>query len=238
MSMHVQHGFERGPGLSKSKNSFPTNADIKWDYRDAYVDFKRFAGNGSALSTSYWPTVIYVPYWVKLALIRNNLDASHLSDFARLKEVLSGSDLAKYVRAQTEIDKAVYKETYGLSGYTSAYSLFSLTDKTESSHSVISTVYPLANTDEIIKETTSLLSIEDTSIEIDFSKNYHRMELYKDNMILIYVDPGILNALQDRDYSKRFISDYLKALYTFVPIHEIGQSTWSRELFYHYMKLL
>jgi len=241
MSMHDQTGFERAPkpDITKSRYNFPSNSETKWDYNDRHWSLNHNTVKGSAEYAGWWPGTIYVPYWVKLALVRNNLDTSDLINLEKLETVLSVSDLAKFIRTQYTIDELLYKEGYQCSDSCAAYNLYSLNrQKKNERNTRFEEIMPLANTDEIKAETVSLLSIEDKNIELDLSKNYHRMELYKDNMILIYVDPGILNALKDRDYTKRFISDYLKAQYTFLPIHEIGNNMWSRELFYHYMKLL
>ena len=241
MSVHVQNAFEHpikpiiegGP-----RHSFPTRSDVQRDYDKAQWFLKSQSNNGSISPTGIWTNTIYVPYWVKLALVRNNLDTSHLVDVERLQQVLSAADIAKFIRAQYVVDEAVYKDSHTEYVSSAGYGLYSLTMNNPKQDRLFDNLRILSNTAEIKEETISLLSLDDKAIPIDLSKNYHRMELYRDNMILIYVDPGILNALKDRDYSKRFISDYLKAQYTYMPIHEVGNSMMSRGLYYEYLKLL
>lgn len=229
MALHVEPGLNPGTRSQYLQfgTQFPRSSEVNLDYRRPLWDMHV---SGSADHNGLQPQLIYIPYWVKLALIRNNLEVSDLLLEEKLEKILSHTDIVKFFKSQCVIDECLFEnvESIGSLGF---YWLLSLYKKYDH-------LFPMMNTDEIKASTISLLTIEDSNIELDFNKNYHRMELYKDNMILVYVEPGILNALKDRDYVKKFISDYLKAQYTFLPIHMVGNDMWTHQLFVQYMNLL
>jgi hypothetical protein len=67
-----------------------------------------------------------------------------------------------------------------------------------------------------------------------YLKSYHSIEILNNERIIIVLERGILDALEDRTYAKQFVSDYLKARYTLSPITDVSGT----ETFEMYFELL
>jgi len=98
------------------------------------------------------------------------------------------------------------------------------------------TVCRLARTEAFVQEALDQLSLpeSDALVSIEDGGLYHRFELSAQGHVYLHIHRGIFNALQDRTYATRFVSDYLKALYGFIPIFEVSKMS----VFLDYVALL
>ena len=203
------------------------------------------------VSTVFRPTrAIVIPYWIRRALRRNKMTSKDAIHPETMGQILSYSDYAKFLVTQNILTsdtlENALRNTYSsvMPQCSSECSIFShpgnaVREWSQDSHFLTawSLCYSGQNK-ELTEAAKSLLELNDRESPYSFDKNqkYHRIELSTDGVFYIDVDPGILNALRDRDYAKSFISDYLKALYTYMPVHEACQQY--RDLFLVYLYLL
>lgn len=67
-----------------------------------------------------------------------------------------------------------------------------------------------------------------------YLSTYHRIEIMNSREVAIILERGFLNALENRDYAKAFVSDYLKTLYSLYPIASVS----AQSIFKTYLELL
>jgi hypothetical protein len=191
----------------------------------------------------FMPRGYVIPSWLREAFRLTKVPTSTIDDYKALRKVLSVNDLILLTATQRI-------SFYGphLSNLPDMINWNKATDVggnaafTDLEYCGIITHG--AKTDAIHAEALAQLKIDEDPASgekpanilanIDEGDEYYFFELSASNQYYIHIKPGILNALQDRTYALRFVSDYLKVLYGFLPVNAVCRSP----VFKDYLSLL
>lgn len=197
------------------------------------------------LSISPNVTLYLVPEWLRAILNTTKRPISTVSDMAALSRLLSVHDRALLEAMLRYPLWGPHLPSFaslidGQSSYTNAITA-NPNEKIADQYQIHYTEYAmtvchLARTEAFVQEALDQLSLppSDALVSIEDGGLYHRFELSAQGHVYLHIQRGIFNALQDRTYATRFVSDYLKVLYGFIPIFEVSKMS----VFLDYVALL
>lgn len=147
-----------------------------------------------------------IPGWVYKAIIRNKLNIIDITDFTKIKPILSNNDIASWIYLNQE-----YKLMKHELSYNSIESLFQPEiSLAEYSH--------LASSNEIVNLVNSRLNVNvNTMIE-----EYQIITV--NDLVFIILNEGFGTFIQSIDNIKRFIRDYLKGYYSVEKLSTVAHS--------------
>lgn len=202
--------------------------------RPPHVTISNYTDDRGAMPRGY-----VVPGWLRDAFNLAKAPTRTISDYPALRKLLSVNDL-------------IMLECFQRINFFGPHlpSLPMMRDWTKSTHSggMLNTtdyeyngIICLAANDQALQQealdqlrapgtdnTSSILAAADDGMA------YYRFEVDATRQYYIHVIPGIFNALQDRTYALRFVSDYLKVLYGFLPVSSVSFTP----VFTDYLRLL
>ena len=166
--------------------------------------------------------IIVLPDWIHRSLIINNLDLQALTEYDKIKSIMSLYDMAGwlYLNAKYQLDKSYLSSTNA----EFTFKDLTLEQKLELEKSVL----PLSGTEDIAKSMLERLTSEG---HID-NKCYNFITTA--DTIFVIVFPGFINTMSDSNKKLEFIRDYLKECYKIMPISVVS----SVSLFSLYIKSL
>lgn len=184
--------------------------------------------------------IYLVPEWLRAVLNTTKQPISTVSDMAALSRLLSIHDRA-LLEAMVRCPfwgphLPSFAQTF-MQAYGHSVSLECGEDQSRIYFTeYVMTVQRLAGTEDFKQEALDQLSLPPSTplVSIEDGGLYHRFELSPQGHVYFHIHRGIFNALQDRTYATRFVSDYLKALYGFIPIFEVSKMS----VFLDYVTLL
>jgi hypothetical protein len=180
------------------------------------------------MQASFMPRGYVIPSWLREAFRLAKVPTNTISDYKALRKILSVNDLIMLTALQRINFFGPYlantqrmSDGWGMAGQVGGSEAY----KDVEYCTVIS---PAAMTEAIKNEARAQLMSTNSGdgsakvlADIDDGEEYYHFELAPTRQYYLHIKPGILNALQDRTYALRFVSDYLKALYGFVPVGDV-----------------
>lgn len=189
----------------------------------------------NATINMHTPQLVILPYWIKQLLDRNKLNYIDILDYRKVRELMSIEDVATFIGLHTNeyLRPSLLSRLIGQAQFIK-YRYLEQASKSEASE-LESVILPLAQSEIIFKNLVDRLSLDNIA-EKDYisSEDLYSIQVNNDSTIFLFVKKGILNALEDRDYAKKLVSDYLRALYGLLPINEVSFA----EAFKLYLALL
>lgn len=166
---------------------------------------------------------IILPYWIDRVLQRNKLDYIDILNYGKLRKVLSIEDFALFMAANRSIGQKNFDSIFGDSFVDLNY--LSQTATSELRNEFWKVISPLAEAETTRVALLERLMKSDFKYPDDLSSgSLYRFQSLNDQNLLVFVERGLLNAFEDRDFAKALVSDYLKALYSLLPISEVSNS--------------
>ncbi len=174
--------------------------------------------------------VVILPYWIKQVLQRNKLDYIDVLNFDKLRKVLSIEDFAQFLSCNmalgyNPLDKIFGDSYIDLNWYNSP--------NIQELHNVI---LPLSQADTTRDAVLNRLMQADFKMPENLSETpLYRFQTLNDQTLMVFIERGLLNAFEHRDFAKAMVSDHLKALYSLLPISDVSKYY---RVFEHYLDLL
>ncbi len=200
----------------------------------------------------YWQprrdlTTVIIPTWIEKLLHRNQLDYIDLLNYDKIRSYLSVEDMAQLLCLNG------YFKHFVLKDFVADCTLENEWYKTISSknHSEFTNViYPLATSDASASAVSDRLHFDDGQGQADCcefedpllkvngedqSGKLARSIAVQGRSIFLVLEKGILNTLEVRDARFNMVSEYLKALYSVLPMKEVSKYYGAFE---HYFNML
>ena len=96
-------------------------------------------------------------------------------------------------------------------------------------------IAPLSRSDALVNSTMARLIADDAvNFDIISSGDLYQLQVNNDGTVFAFLQKGLLNAIEDRNYALKLVSDYLQALYGLLTISEVS----ARSAFTLYYKLI
>lgn len=166
---------------------------------------------------------IILPYWIDRVLKRNKLDYIDILNYDRLRKVLSVEDFALFLAANRSIGQESFDSIFGNSFI--EFDFYCQKSNPEKSNELNNIIVPLSESETTRSALYERLLKPDFDYQDDLSSGQlYRFQTLNDQSLLVFVERGLLNAFENRDFAKAFISDYLKALYSLLPISDVSNS--------------
>jgi hypothetical protein len=169
----------------------------------------------------YPPTVLFIPYWIRTVLQANSLNVIDVLNYSKLRPILSIEDLAECYCAFNLVSPSkspVASFLNDLSSWTS-HNFWRESQTPEQAAEFTSFIQPLGYSDPTISRVFDRLTSLDP---VDPGKNYHSTITAQGGFSFILLEQGFINALEDKGYRLRLLSDYLKLLYVTLPPHRVS----------------
>ena len=179
------------------------------------------------------PKVILLPSSITNHLKRSKLSLLDLTNPAKLSQYMSKQDIRTLsVFSMYEFDQHVRKTISSVVMSTSYISL----DNVFSTYSFINQANDFEDIDAIHQAALrssenkpyipELILLDDE--EFNKEKQYYNIQISDSDFILINIEQGFLNCLEDSELLFNFTRDLLKSLYAFLPIYNVsGESIFS-----------
>lgn len=174
---------------------------------------------------------IVIPYWVQQAITRHKLVAADILDYVKLRSILSVTDMARFI-GLNQMSLSRYLPSFG---YGRFYVLLGIWEQsglsTELKSELTNIIMPLSDTDAVKAELQDQLSVPVNEFDLTSAvvQGYYQVQIGKNELVFVFVQRGILNALEVRDNAKAFVSDYLRAQYSLISIREVSQDMAFRD---------
>lgn len=198
--------------LAMNPNSVP--------YFGQYYDFNK---NQTEINKLHEPQLIILPYWIKQLLDRNKLNYIDILDYDKVRKLMSIEDVATFIGLNNSdyLKTNLLGRLLGASHYLKHHYLDDAAKEQVSE--LQSVIIPLSQSEIIYKTIIDRLSLDNIAEkDCTSSEDLYSLQINNDSTIFLFVKKGILNALEDRDYAKKLISAYLRALYSLIPINEVS----------------
>lgn len=182
-----------------------------------------------------------VPYWIQQVMARNKLNYIDLLDYDKLRSVMSVEDIASLLALNTTClypksfvgSKDLFGQLFSADVYlwVTWSERMSATNRTEFD----SVIAPLSRSDELNKSTMArLMSDNPGNFDSISSGDLYQLQVNNEGSVFAFLQKGLLNALEDRNYALKLVSEYLQALYGLLTIQEVS----ARSAFKLYYKLI
>ena len=166
---------------------------------------------------------LFIPYWIKQLLIRNQLPLTAVSDLPALRKVASIEDLV--------LTLCMNLNTLPILGYVSSETcLFSHWLKDADSERIYNQLYQLKELHESGLE-ARLYN------QVNFNPQHpvsHEILDISSDTFLIVIYPGFFGSAQGPEYQRQLVCDYLKQWYGYNNYDTVAQS----QFFEQYLKQL
>lgn len=218
------------------------SVDISYK-NNIYLD-KSTSGESSRVAT------FVIPYWVDAAIQRNRLNYMSLKDMATLGQYVSLSDMAEVLAlsgsTRNELLQSKAPLLYRLSyfgaeriwfddgGYDRPiYKLASMQNTHLDVLDRLSDPVPSGNCCQaedipVLDETNPVMD------PVQPEQELYKIVVVDHNTVVVVLQKGILNKLGDKEYSKGFLSAYLRALYSIESVDKVSEEP----AFYEYVSRL
>lgn len=177
---------------------------------------------------------LIVPYWVMQAFTRNNLNHIELLNYGSLRKVLSIDDVAQYYSVNMAEDNTCPVLGCLSSGNYGASEAIAQTNTPEEKNELINAILPLARAATTLEEVQARLMGDVPDGPVAESTEYHTTVQVHGGATIFIIKRGFLEAVKNRDYALKVISDYLKAQYSQLPIDKVS----NLKAYSYYLKLL
>lgn len=184
------------------------------------------------------PTIILLPKSLSNHITRCKLSLIDLINPQKLSKYFSGQEIKTLIgfaeyEFDTHIKKAIGNASYSYSCSSLDYSIDTIGYLRGHQRSESRVTY----SDEQISDLRALFSVSEKSSklkpyspelvlldekEFDKEKQYYSIKITDSNFILINIEQGFLNCLEDSELAFKFIKDLLKTLYSFLPIYSVS----------------
>jgi hypothetical protein len=160
------------------------------------------------------PVKIFVlPGWIHRSLLRNNLNTVDVSDYAKMRKILSIEDFAEWVQLNDifKLDNQAYVST------TTLDQLFNSSTLTKDQIvEYRNSVLPLSGTDDIAKTTLNKLCASNS-----MSKNACNFIATGDNNFVV-LNEGFINSINTKESKLDFIRKYLEFCYSLYSVKRVS----------------
>jgi hypothetical protein len=184
---------------------------------------------------------ILVPYWIQQVLARNKMNYIDLLDYDKVRKVMSAEDIASLLvfelgaasnakLSQRSLLKQLFTTDSGL------FDVWNFNPKSpENEKEFTNVIQPLSHSQDLANNVVERLCF-DEAVEFDANSygDLYRIQVNNDGTIFIFIQKGLLSALEDRSFAFKMASDYLQALYGLLTIPEVS----ARSIFRLYFSLI
>lgn len=196
-------------------------------------------------------TTFIIPYWVDAAIQRNRLNYMSLKDISLLGQYVSLNEMAEILfMSQYHENTPLNTKSSALRAIASDSGFLSwLEGGGESADRPIVKLSRLPNLQLGVLD--RLMADQDDSckavpvdpiggarsgeIETESAvKEFYKINVVDRNTVVVVLQKGIVNKLGDKEYSKGFLSAYLRALYSICSVDEVAHTS----AFYEYVSRL
>lgn len=179
---------------------------------------------------------IIIPENIRVALTRNKYNYMDILNYDKIRQVLSVEDIALWLAANRVKDFSVFDD-HGAYAYGD---LFATSEQTQAklSEEFNRIIYPLSIADTTKEKAQADLLTPPGALELDWTTpadpdllqdgkvdpqfGLYEYKIINDSLFVLFVKPGILDAMKDRDYLKIMVSNYLKTLYSLLPLGNVS----------------
>lgn len=166
-------------------------------------------------------TELFVPYWIKNAININKLTYYDILDYDKMRNILSIEDIAEFKFAtslynnNTTILNKEITNFFNNFIYSDIWYKWSTNVNNKNKLEYINTIRPLSYTDDIINSVINKLYAFDN---FDDKQRYHEI-IELNNMIVVIIKKGFLNAISNKEYKLNLLREYLSAMNKLLPQH-------------------
>lgn len=155
--------------------------------------------------------LIVVPAWIYQAVLRNKSNAIDLTDYSKIRAIISKDDMSDWFHANdsTVIDGCVRLSSCELK---EAFGKVSPEHKYEIEWSVI----PISRTDGTAKSVRNRFTNQNGVEDVPYRF------ISTSDITFLVINEGFLTFLDDPAIKLKFIKDYLKELYTYLPMEDVS----------------
>lgn len=172
--------------------------------------------------------IILIPGWVYRATLNNKLNITDLSDYNKMRDVLSANDIAEYASLN-------YMDIFATNNQINlptdrGMGLFHQSDNVteERASEIRTTILPLSGHKETYDNVKLKLSMPRYSTEVEYRF------ICTNDTIYIILSEGVLSVLVTDEQKLTFIKEYLRNCYSMMPIVTVS----NLPIFKHYINLL
>lgn len=179
------------------------------------------AAQGVVLPSKAPVSIILIPYWIRQALDRNKLNHIEILNYDTIRKILSIEDIAQLV-CSNQLEK--HPILGRLLMYKDLTKVWSATMSGAYCKEYLHVILPLSQAEQTYQAVVDRLMDTTSRATIGLSfETMYRIQVASGDMFTLYIEQGLFNALEDRVYAKSFISDYLKALYSLIPMSDVSK---------------
>ena len=195
-------------------------------------------------------TTFIIPYWVDAAIQRNRLNYMSLKDISLLGQYVSLNEMAEILfmgqccentplNTKSSALRAIADDarfpTWFEGGENADRPITKLSRLPNLQLGVLDRL--MADQDDLCGATPIDLMGDTLSGEIvteSAVKEFYKINVVDRNTVVVVLQKGIVNKLGDKEYSKGFLSAYLRALYSICSVDEVAHTS----AFYEYVSRL
>lgn len=187
---------------------------------------------------------IIVPAGIKRALSRNQFNYMDILNYDKIRKILSVEDLAIWL-ATNRLNVFKAFDNHGGFAYGDLFATSADTQK-DLSEEFNKIIYPLSIADTTKEKAQADLHTppgvdldRTTPIDPDLLEagkadpqlGLYEYKIINESLFILFVETGILDAIEDRDYLKVMVSNYLKTLYSLLPLGNVSDRYRAFETF-------
>lgn len=175
--------------------------------------------------------VIFLPFWVRDALYRNDLRLEDILRLDKIRSVMSINDLACLMRLQDELDPIVGCK---ISPNTALFDAWYVRANEENRQWLLNTAGPYASNQTIFQELAARLFMKESANPARFGVPFEAVDISRD-VAAIIINPGFFtDQAINAEIHIQVIEAILKLLYMYQPYNEVCATEWGKQ----YLKLL
>lgn len=209
---------------------------------ETYMDFVLDPRRHQSVTPYKEVTGLIVPFWIQKALNRHKFNYIDILDYAKVRSVLTTEDIATWAAANNHkahpvLDKMRNDGSFYWAFFGNKQVPQALQDE------YYSIIEPLSHSEPIKKLAFERMCQEnqqdilfnmqedsDASSLRDLEKGLYEFKIVNEQTFFMFTYQGLFNALDNRDYVKTLVSNYLKTLYSLLTIAEVS-ATPAHELY-------
>lgn len=173
-------------------------------------------------------SVVMIPYWIQQVLDRNKLNYIDALNYDAMRRILSIEDMAQLKCCNLFDNQSILGKILSFGDLALLWQdKMSAENRAEYDNVVCPLSYSEASKIAVAERLTYLDAPSIPSFE-----NIHRIQVMGSTLVFVFVQRGLLNALENRDYAKALVSDYLKALYSLMPIRDVSNGYPAFEMYF------
>ena len=184
---------------------------------------------------------VLVPYWVQQVLARNKMNYIDILDYEKVRKVMSADDVASMMALNNLNNNNMTK----FSKHTLLNELFrdwsngdlwwgsQKSDANQKEYNNV--IQPLSTADITLNNVFERLCFDEgVTFDTNSYGDLYKLQVNNDGTIFVFLQKGLLNALEDRSFALKLTSEYLQTLYGLLSIPEVS----TRSAFQLYYKLI